>query len=124
MESELPENRDKLQRTQSGMPAGDEGTFPAARDSSDGIFRRLPQSASEAAPVDYGWRHPAPRVYLLATSTWPWSERWSARENMKPTLRRLQLPRAAQRGIGPRRKARTSEQTQCRSKASTRRQGS
>src|SRR5438309_669594 len=124
MESESPESRGKPRRTQSGKPSGGGDKFPAGCDSFDETFRRPPQNASEAAPGDCGWEHFPPRVSLRAISTWPWSERWSAKENTRPTWRKPLLLRAAQRGIEPRRTARTSEQTRCKSKVWTRKQES
>src|ERR1700693_869370 len=123
-ELELPENRDKLRRKQSGTHSDDGDKSPAVRDSCREISRRPPQSASEGVPADCGKRNFHRVLSLPAASTSPWLERWFARGNTRPTWQKPPIQRAAQTGIARHRTARTSERTRCRSKAWTRRQGS
>ena len=112
---------ERKERDQEGAPVM-ESRFPAGCDSFCESFRRPLQNVSESAPADCGWRHVQPPFFLLATNTWPSSGRWSGRENKMPAWRRRRLRRAVQRGNAPRPIAETSEQTQYRLQAWTRRQ--
>ena len=107
-------------------PAVVETAFQQPAIACDGSSRMRPQTCAAAGPADYGLELGFSRLLSdrSAKDTWPSSARWFAKESTMPASRKLPLRRAAQRDTARRRTAGTWEQTQCRSTAWRRKQGS
>src|SRR6185436_6965936 len=118
-----PASQSKSRKRPRGKTDGGAGKFPTGRDTRCGSARRPLQNPFEAVPTDCGLGY-RPPFSLPATSTWPSSERWSAKGNRKPTWRKPRLRQEGRRGSARRRRGGTSERTQCKWKEWKRRRAS